>query len=134
MSESAMRTRVIGMLKHLDAVAVENPACPGTPDVNFIEGWVELKNMRRWPKHPSAVLLVSHFTPQQRIWLRRRHRKNGNVWLLLQVGREWLLLRGDVAAEHLGSCTRQQLIDRSTLFWAHGIIQEEFVACLTLKR
>lgn len=109
MSEKDMRQRVIKALKPLDAFSVENPCRPGTPDVNYVEGWIELKWLEKWPVREATIVRIEHFTPQQRVFLMRRWRKGGNVYLLLQVKDEWLLFDGDVAAEWVGT------VDRSTL-------------------
>ncbi len=103
-----MRNKVVQLLKRLDAVAVENPAYPGTPDVNYIGGWIELKYMRVWT-HGAGVVKIHHFTPQQRAWLHRRWRKGGAVWLLLKVGTQWLLFDGATAATKVGKTTRLEL-------------------------
>lgn len=133
MSEQDMRRRVIKMLTVLDAVAVENPACPGTPDVNFIGGWVELKWLRAWPKGAATPVRVEHFTPQQKLWLRRRRRRGGAAWLLLQCRKEWLLLQGEVAADCLGKATREQLLLAAHRVWANGINKMELLECLQTK-
>lgn len=96
-------------LKALDAIAVENPALPGTPDVNYVEGWIELKQLTAWPQKADTVVHVDNFTPQQRVWHIRRRLAGGTSWLLLQVGREWLLFDGAVAALNIGLCTCNEL-------------------------
>ena len=102
-----------------DAIRVENPAWPGTPDVSWcidgVEGWLELKQINHWPKRIDDILVVSHFTPQQRMWLTRRHNAGGRTHLLIKVDVEWILLRGFVAAAILGRANRDTLIRRSLL-------------------
>ena len=61
MSESRQRSTVIKALKTLDAMAVENRVKPGTPDVEFIGGWVELKYMSKWPKNTDLIVRIGHF-------------------------------------------------------------------------
>lgn len=121
-----MRARVIKALRSLDAVAVENSARPGTPDVNFVEGWCELKDVEKWPRNVYTPLRVRHFTPQQRIWLARRYKKGGNVWLLLRVQHDWLLFDGHTAAEHLGLRTRAELTALATRVWHKRLDEHEF--------
>ncbi len=111
MSEKALADRVMKILKPLDACRVENPCLPGTPDVNYVWGWIELKQVDNWPVNSHIPLRVPHFTPQQRIWLERRVRRGGKAHVLIQVAREYILLSGDVAAIMLGESTRQELIE-----------------------
>ncbi len=132
MSESVMRGNVVRMLKPLDAIAVENPIRPGTPDVNYAEGWVELKYLEKWPKNADKKpVLISIFSQQQRRWLTRRSLAKGNVFLLLQVGREWLLFEGSVAAANLGLVTRKTLRAIALARWERGIDEEALRSWLT---
>ena len=71
MSESSMRQRLVAALKPLDAVPIENRLRAGTPDVNYIGGWMELKWLRSWPVR-DGVISLPHYTNGQRLWLRRR--------------------------------------------------------------
>lgn len=111
MNESQMRKRVVQALRSLDALAVENAVRAGTPDVNYIEGWLELKRLTSWPRKEAAVVRIPIFTPQQRVWLRRRQEKGGNVHFLILVANDWLLFDGSYAADHLGRITKQEMFD-----------------------
>ncbi len=125
MSEKTMRRRIVTALRALDALSIENPIVPGTPDVNYIEGWIELKWARRWPEQESDILRMPHFTNQQRVWLRRRWRKGGRVWLLLQVGQCWLLFDGATAADVVGTSTRRELFERAYQAWPDGLDERQ---------
>src|SRR5689334_14770387 len=94
--ESQLRSTVITMLKELDAVPVENPVCPGTPDVNCSLGWIELKE-DQWTGDDR--LRLNHWTPQQRVWLRRRADVGGLAVLLVRIREtgEWILMSESVA-------------------------------------
>lgn len=134
MAEGDQRGRVVKALAPLHGVPVENRgACPGTPDVNYEGGWIETKWLRSWPKRTETIVPVDHFTPQQRIWLRKRRRVGGHAWVLLQCKREWILLDGEVAADILGRCTRQELFDRAHRVWLDGLNDKELVECLRRK-
>lgn len=118
MAESDMRARVVRALKPYDAVAVENPARPGTPDVNYVEGWLELKWLRAWPKKPDTPVRLEHLTPQQDLWMSRRWRAGGCVHLLFQCKNTWLLFRPDVVKDLRNGLTRDQMIDRAVAVWS----------------
>jgi hypothetical protein len=88
----------------LDPIRVENPIYPGTPDVNHIYGWIELKQIFDWPRD-GLLVRIPHFTPQQRVFLYKRWRAApGTTFLLLEIRstRQWLLFDGDVAARIVG--------------------------------
>jgi hypothetical protein len=130
---TTMRPRVLHALRALDAMPVENFVYPGTPDVNYVEGWVELKWLREWPAREGTVVEVDHFTPQQRVWHIRRARAGGNNWLLLQVRDEWLLFRGEVAAKMLGRVPRAELVKNCSRHW-RGLDERELATCLLQPR
>ena len=125
MSEQHMRQRVIKALKPLDAWSVENPCRPGTPDVNYIEGWIELKWKSDWPSRPGTPVRLPHFTPQQKLHLARRWLKGGNAYLLLQVAQDWLLFDGKTAAEHVGQENRAALESVAQVVWHSPNLAED---------
>jgi|TARA_Y100000310_G_scaffold160698_2_gene160487 hypothetical protein len=131
MAETDQRSTVVNALKKLHAVAVENPAGPGTPDVNFVEGWMELKWEREWPARESTALAVRHYTPQQRDFAVDRSMRGGLVLLMLQVRREWLLFDGLTACEVVGIETRAGLRQAALRLWDNGLEKEDLLKWLT---
>jgi hypothetical protein len=124
--EKEMRRVVIKALRPLDGKSVENGVGAGTPDVNYADGWIELKSIDRWPPK-GGPLRVPHFTSGQRVWLVRRRRAGGEARLLLKVGNDWLLLDGTVAALRVGEATREELLEIAEATWQS---RREMVSCL----
>ncbi len=131
-AESNMRQRVILALKGMDPISVENFAHPGTPDINFTGGFIELKCCNEWPIRKTTPLRVPHFKPQQRVWLTRRWRTNQRAWMLLRVGRDhdavWMLLAGDRAADIVGTATKAVLMTSAIGLWMPHLIDEQLRA------
>lgn len=115
--EREMRQTLVKALRQAgaDPVSVENPACPGTPDVNYVNGWVELKELSSWPAHAETNVAIDHFTPQQRVWLVRRAMAHGRIFLILKVKHEWLCYWGNTAANIVGRANQQIHRDRAAL-------------------
>ena len=113
------------VIRSLDPVRVENPIVPGTPDVNYNQGWIELKFAERWPPR-GGPLRLDHFTRQQRTWLTRRRKAGGRAFLLLKVGEtEWLLFDGAVAAKVLGHVEQDKLYRACLARWTRKPKTEE---------
>lgn len=134
--EQQQRQLIVKALNKLkkDAISVENPALPGTPDVNFIGGWVELKYREDWPAKEETTVRLDHFTPQQRVWLMRRWYNKGASWLCLQISktRDWFVFDGETAAKHLAKdgCNKARIF---TLACFHGKSAEAVARYITGK-
>lgn len=108
---------------------VENGACPGTPDIECTLGWIECKYLERWPSR-VPIVKCEHYTPQQRVWHVKRSRAGGRVFVMIQIARDYLLFRGEVAAEHLGRVDEATLRSVALGSW-HGTIDDrELIAKL----
>lgn len=115
--EGRMWVRIRPLLKGMHAVRIESHMEGGIPDVNYSLGWVELKCMKEWPKRPDTPLKIPHFTEKQRVWLTQRACAGGRAYLLLQVGPQYLLFLGHVAAAFIGSATKQELEELCLEHW-----------------
>ncbi len=134
MAEKDMRKLLCCKLRKLDAIAVESSARPGTPDINFIGGWIECKWLRQWPKRAKTPVTLDHpLLTGQKVWIRRRNRRGGNAWVMLQCHREWLLFKGLAACNILGTSTREELYDYAYHIWSTGLNVEELIAFIGVK-
>lgn len=118
MSETDTRQHVVAALKCRHALSVENSCGAGTPDVNYMEGWIECKYRRHWPKKPETVVRLDHpWTPQQRLWARKRWQVGGNAYLLLQVSRDWLLFDIPTALRVVEQVPKAELVAAAMVRW-----------------
>ena len=116
-----MRGTLVSKLKPIHAFPVENMVRAGVPDVAYTLGWIELKWARAWPVRDTTPFKVDHWTRAQQRWHMRQWDCGGTSFVLLQVRQEWLLLTGPNAVEYLGLVPRQNLIDRTILYWDKGM-------------
>jgi len=96
------------MKSYWEVQRVENLVGPGTPDLYYTlnkesTGWIELKYLESWPTHGSTVVRINHYTPQQRNWIKRFGSNGANVFLLLQVEKDYLIFDWEEAAIHVGN-------------------------------
>lgn len=117
--EAELRHSVVTALAPLHAFAVENPVLPGTPDVNYVEGWLELKSWEKWPAQRTTPLRIEHWTPEQRVFHRRRSRVGGATYVLVEIvaSRDYILLEGGLAARVLGKVPRASLERQALARW-----------------
>lgn len=129
MSEKSERSRVIAALAPLRAFSVENRVNPGTPDVAHLHGWIELKQIEDWPKRPSTMVRIDHYTPEQRLFLRRWWEAGGLCHLLLRVEAtdEWLLFEGH-KADLIGACTQEELMANYISYYVGGVMEDSLLS------
>jgi len=113
--EQSLNDRIREAIRDLDPVRVENAVGPGTPDINYLGGWIESKQVEAWPKRASTPLRIDHYTAQQRSWHCKRRRAGGRVHLVLEVreNNSFLIFDAATAAMGLGHWTQQQCCQRA---------------------
>ncbi len=120
-NEAALWRKVRPMLAGLHAVRIETGAMgPGTPDVNYVFGWIELKYLKAWPKRSETKVKLNHYTAAQKAWATKRSIAGGNVFFLLAVGSECLLFDGVTAARVVGHSTQSELKAHALGVWPKG--------------
>lgn len=128
--KSLWRTIQKNMKGRWEADRVENPANPGMPDVYFTlkktgtMGWIELKYAHEWPKRETTPLKLKHFTKQQRSFFRRHGEIGANLFILLQVDREYFLLNYPVCLA-IGTLTRTDYPIKSIGYWENRIYYDQ---------
>lgn len=128
MNEKRVRSKVITLLKPINAFAVENVVHDGTPDVCTVMGWIELK-VSDWPKRESSPVKVK-MRPAQRIWHRNWRLHGGKAWTISKIGKTWVLHRGDWAAKHLGRVDKSRLIGESVALWSKTPTSEKLIGAM----
>lgn len=119
MSElGSMKPAVLKAIAALGPVCIENSVGPGTPDVNYVGGWVELKWLRDWPARADTPVRLEHYTQQQKIWGMKRWMYGGASYLLLSCKGEWLVFDGVTAAKHVGQVPYARLRELCIGYWS----------------
>lgn len=99
---------------------IENSIDEGTPDVYYCidgdQGWIELKQIKKWPTYENTPVKIKHFTIAQRQWLWMHALHGGRSFLWLRVGSlEHLIFKGN-DVEGVGvMLNKEQLIERCAL-------------------
>jgi hypothetical protein len=125
-----MRSRLVLRCKDLDMKPVENKLTKGMPDVNYVEGWLELKWLRGWPPKGGTVA-IPHYTNHQRLWLKRRWERGGRAFLVLQVKNEWFVFCGCDALP-VGTIDRTGLMEIALQRYDSRLCLEDFKDLITL--
>lgn len=127
-----MRRRLVRCLAELAAFPVENLVIPGTPDIFYTKGCIECKYVKAWPKEIKTPLRIPTFTNQQRIFLKRWCGHGGQAYFMIQIGQEWLLFWGMVAATVVGSLPRAEMYNQALRVWKTvADMEKEILECLS---
>jgi len=84
---------------------------------NRYSGWIELKNAS-FPKRESSKVKVE-FEPMQKPWLSHRGRHGADTWVLLRVGRAYLLFYW-LNIDQIGQVSYDELMQLADQIWPAG--------------
>jgi hypothetical protein len=101
-------------------VRIESSTNKGIADVayciNTHSGWLELKYLDAWPKRAATFVKVPSLTLDQVLFLERWYDSGGAAYLLLRVGRSYMLLNSSTTRALWNGISRDELK-------AHAIVQ-----------
>jgi hypothetical protein len=101
--ETDLNKRICAAIKDRDPRRCENTVDPGTPDIHYVNGWIEDKQVR-FPSTPGLIIKVDHYHSGQRGWQVRRRRAGGLCHVAIEDSRTgWCYVFDALdAAQHLG--------------------------------
>lgn len=111
----------------------------GVPDVSYVmfngicSGWIELKHAHKYPVRSTTDFKLSHYTQDQRNWLRRRGTAGDDCWLLLQVNRDYWLFDWH-GAQQVGRWPWVQTSRYAVRGWVGGMNWAELASTLVIYR
>lgn len=115
-AEKTLRKKICRALRRYGALPVENPCVPGTPDVSCSLAWLELKEADM-PKRATTPVRVPHYTEDQRRVHRFIEDGGGLVFVLVQVGRNLVMLTATVARDILNHVPFSELEANAVHSW-----------------
>lgn len=136
MSESAMKSTLVKALAGLDPQCIESPVTGlGIPDVNFIGGWFECKQMDAWPKGADVnpVRFNHPLTKEQGVWLYRRTRSGGFAMVCAKVATDWFFFDGSWIKDKWHQMTRPQMIEMADLYMPRKLDRDRLLSFIKSK-
>ena len=119
--EKTLKKYIVNLLKHFgDIQRHEDKYESGIPDLSFgifgINGWIELKHKKAWPKRATTKVKFNHFTNKQRTWLKTRGQAGGHCFVIIQISTNYLLFCWrDI--DSIGNLTREKMLEKAAFHW-----------------
>jgi len=108
-----------------DAQSHEDRFSLGIPDLSYgvagVNGWIELKQVEKYPKKSSTPIDLKHFTPSQVNWLRKRGKRAGSCFILIQITTEYYIFSFHKARLLRAGMTKEKMEEQCIQKWENGI-------------
>ena len=92
----------------------------GKNDGRGIHGFIELKHKGMAPIRQTTICRIEHYTDDQRNWLKAKGEAGGMTFLLLQLGRVFMLF-DHVGCQNVGKVVTADLYDLACWHNANGL-------------
>ena len=103
-----------------EATRHEDKFQKGIADISFcqagIGGWMELKHVSDWPRRDNTPIRIPHYSIDQKDFLEKKGKHQGNTWLFLQIGSDYLVYDW-LPAQELPDLPKAHMIAIATFFY-----------------
>lgn len=119
-----------------DVQSHEDSYSENIPDLSFglcgVNGWIELKQIEKWPARKETLLKPSKYTSGQVNWLNKRNKKGGNCFVMVKVGNnDYFLFDASAARKIKNGMAGEELKDCCIAHWVGGVDPDELVGYLS---
>lgn len=118
-----------------DAQSHEDRYSVGIPDLSYgargVNGWIELKRVLKWPKMPETPVKIDHLTANQVNWLKKRGRRAGHCYILIQVDAEYFVFPFHEARRVRAGITREKFSEFCVLHMSGSLDPDKLIECIT---
>lgn len=109
----------------------------GIPDLSFgiecVNGWIELKQIEKWPINPETPAKPEKYTPEQVNWLKRRGKKGGHCFVFIKVEKSEYFLFDWSSAPDIRAGMKQATYNKTCVAkWSGKINVEELLDILVI--
>lgn len=124
--------RLMGTTWH--AQSHEDMYSEGVPDLSFglhgTNGWIELKQIPKYPSSPESDMKPSEFTSQQVNWITKRGKKAGFCFVLIKVANDYYIFDWRAAKQIRNGATPEWYKTRCLGRWQNSIDKEMLTSIL----
>lgn len=117
-----------------EATRHEDKFQKGIADISFcqcgIGGWMELKHVSDWPARETTPVRIPHYSIDQKEFLEKKGKCQGNSWLFIQVAGDFLLYDWR-SAQYLPDKTKTEMVELSCFFYERRLDYAQFARDLT---
>lgn len=135
--ENRLKQYLVGVMgSRWDVQSHEDRFSLGIPDLSYgigcVNGWIELKQIDKWPVKEETLVKPKKFTPQQVSWLKKRNKKGGHCFVFIRVNRiEYFLFRADIARELRKGIPRKDYFCHCIAHWTKSVNPDELKTLLS---
>ena len=114
-----------------DVQSHEDQYSEGIPDLSFgingVNGWIELKQIEKWPKKQITKVKPKKFTSEQINWINKREKKGGHCFILVKIEKEYFLFYPNWAKRIKEGLTETEYNSYCIAKWDKSINIDDFI-------
>ena len=118
-----------------DVQSHEDRYSDSIPDLSYaangVNGWIELKQIKNWPKKDDTLVKPDHYTAGQVSWIKKRGRMGGHCFVMVKVSNEYFIFSYTCARDIRCGIIQSQYYEKCLKWWKGNIEPSELISILT---